>query len=62
MEILLKKGADIHLTNEFNQTALHYACKKEDNLEIVKLLISGGGNPNVLDVFGNSPFLESIFC
>ena len=54
-EFLIKHGANINTIDNFNQSALHIACYK-DNLDVVKILIESGMNTDILDREGNTAF------
>ncbi len=43
-------GVDVNSTTDYNSTALFFACDR-GNLELVKLLLEKGANPNVEDSF-----------
>lgn len=69
-DILIKNGADVNSRDkiidpndltyvEDGVYAIHHACSK-GNLEIVKLLIENGANPNQETSLGQTPFLYSV--
>ena len=41
---LIKKGADVHAKDRFEDTPLHIASKRKSNVEMAKLLIEKGAN------------------
>ena len=55
-EKLMENGADVHLKNRFGQTALYSAsvCTSPVTLEVVKLLLVHGRDPDILDNKGTS--------
>ncbi|KJV55326.1 ankyrin repeat family protein [Orientia chuto str. Dubai] len=63
-KILLNNIAtDINAIDTKNNTALHYAINCNDNfkeLEIVKLLLERGADPNAKDCRGNTPFYYAV--
>jgi len=54
-------GGDILVneTNSNNRGALHVACSEGD-LGIVKLLLETGADPQMVDVFGNTPLNDAV--
>ena len=42
--MLLKSGADVNITDEMGETALHIACRY-DNLSLIKLFLCEGASP-----------------
>lgn len=53
VEKLVDKGADIHAVDDEFTTALHYAVYYGD-IEIVKLLLENGANPNDSDAYSTA--------
>lgn len=49
----LAAGADVNAKFRYGATALSYACDR-DNVEVVKLLLNAGADPNVKDTFYNA--------
>jgi len=56
--INIKKGIDINKKNIFGDTPLHYI--KDDNKELVKILIENGANINEQNNLGNTPLHNSV--
>lgn len=54
MNLLLKHGCNINLTNQIRQTPVHLACLKGDK-ESLRILIRSGANVNTTDVLGTTP-------
>ena len=44
--LLLDNGANPNLSDESGYTALHYAASKEKSVDLVKMLLAHGANPN----------------
>ena len=55
---LLAHKADITLTSDVGYTALHYAVQ-ENRLEVAKLLLKKGANPNARDKYVNTPLFRT---
>lgn len=53
-EALVKAGADIDATNEWNETALHTACHNADET-IARLLLDYGANHKICDCLDRTP-------
>lgn len=51
---------DINGVNSGGQSPLHFACEKEGNIDILKILVEYGANVNLQDHEGRSPL--NIFC
>lgn len=51
--ILLESGADPNALNEFDETPLHYACKRGVPT-VIHLLVQKGGNLDAVDKNGMS--------
>ena len=60
IEILLKGGADLHMSDCCGETALMKASA-EGHLSSMKLLINSGASVNEGNVFTRSPLLEATF-
>lgn len=52
--LLLKKGANVHIRDEYGNTLLIMACLRHANAEMIKLLISYGVDINATNNYGNS--------
>src|SRR5215467_14021541 len=50
LKTFLDHGVDVNAKTRYGATALSYACDK-GHLEVVKLLIERGADPNVRDTF-----------
>jgi hypothetical protein len=50
---LLDKGADVNAANSYGGTALAFACDR-GHLEVIRLLLDRGANPNTQDTFYKS--------
>nr|WP_246168485.1 ankyrin repeat domain-containing protein [Wolbachia endosymbiont of Ctenocephalides felis wCfeT] len=48
VKCLLEGGADIHATDKYGSTPLHFAAE-EDNEEAVELLLKAGANVHLVD-------------
>lgn len=57
--ILFEAGADIHLLNKKNQSALSYAAKN-GSYEMVAKLIQKGANVNQKDDYGYNPLVGAV--
>jgi serine/threonine-protein phosphatase 6 regulatory ankyrin repeat subunit B len=57
--ILFEAGADIHLLNKKNQSALSYAAKNGSH-EMVSMLIQKGANVNQKDDYGYNPLVGAV--
>jgi ankyrin repeat protein len=60
VKLLIEKGADINVKNNFGSTPLHYASN-EGNTEVVKLLIDNGADINVKDRADTTPLHKASF-
>jgi serine/threonine-protein phosphatase 6 regulatory ankyrin repeat subunit B len=58
VRLLLQHGASPNDVNNFDQTAVHYACF-EGQPAILQLLLQNGGNVNVQDDMGQTPLHEA---
>ena len=50
VKALLAAGVDVNSTNDYNATALFFACDR-GNKELVKILLEAGASPNFKDRF-----------
>ncbi|XP_077283110.1 uncharacterized protein LOC143909084 [Arctopsyche grandis] len=57
LNLLLDNGADIQLRNKDGKTSLHFAFF---NVEILKMLLEQGFNPNEPDNNGDTPFIDAV--
>jgi ankyrin repeat protein len=53
-EFFIQRGADVNMQNNKRKTALHFASGANGNVDMVKLLLSHGANPLLLDAGGLS--------
>ncbi len=61
IQFLVDKGADVNVADSAQQwTALAYAIEARQ-LAIAKLLLDLGANPDVPDLFGNTPLWRATF-
>ena len=60
MKILLERGANSNIPDNFGRTPLLLACSSYHK-EIVQLLLDYGGDMKISDNHGDTPFLLSIF-
>jgi ankyrin repeat protein len=58
-QTLLDRGADIHATDTFERTALHFAAER-GTVEMVEFLLSKHANINAVDVYGNTPLMVAV--
>jgi ankyrin repeat protein len=54
VELLLKSGADVDVTNAYGQTPLHAACS-HGNIDTVQALLGSGALVSVTDMYRNTP-------
>ena len=52
--VLIKAGADVNVTDKNNEAPLHFAAKKR-RMEMVKLLLGAGADPQLCNNKGNTP-------
>ena len=62
IESIRARGADLYVKDTDNSTVLHYAARNESEhaLDIIKLLIDGGMDPNATDSRGTTPLLACV--
>jgi ankyrin repeat protein len=53
------RGANVDFQDDNGWTALHFASQ-EGHIEIVRLLLEKGANPNLHDIHGNGPLWTAI--
>jgi ankyrin repeat protein len=60
INILINNGSNINIVDSLNQTALNYACSyiDDDTLNKTVSLLDAGANPNICDIYGNTPLLN----
>ncbi len=60
INILINNGSIINMMDSLNQTALNYACTyiDGDTLNRIISLLDKGANPNICDIYGNTPLLN----
>jgi len=66
VDLLLKNGADVHLTECLNSTALHEAAalaveRQVDFSQTIHLLLKAGSNPYAIDKTGRRPISQVRF-
>lgn len=55
-ELLIKHGAGVNMQNRVGKTALHVAAGSSNiRLEVVRLLLNSGGDPEIEDANGRTP-------
>ena len=57
IEYLIKKGININYQDWFGSTALHLAIYSR-SVEIIKLLLNNGGNPNLISIEDSNTVLD----
>lgn len=57
LELLLLAGANVHLTDIRGGQALHYACRHQNNVEPVKLLLQAQASIDCKNVYGHTPLV-----
>lgn len=57
---LVEQGADVLSVDSRKRSALHFAATNHNGLEVVKLLLKHGSDPNLQDVAGNTPLHLAI--
>ncbi|KAM6961311.1 uncharacterized protein ankrd63 [Aplochiton taeniatus] len=60
-QLLLGKGAEVNSQDETGRTALSLACE-QGYLDTVKLLVQFNADPDVCDVWGNSPLMYAAYA
>ncbi|RSL72754.1 hypothetical protein CEP54_000699 [Fusarium duplospermum] len=53
-------GIDIHLPDQWRNTALAYAMESSENLPVIQYLISEGADPNLMDDGGFTPLHRAM--
>lgn len=56
VEVLLKHGANVNATDEFNSIPLHNV--READVAIAKLLVNAGSNLEVKNIFNRTPLQQ----
>ena len=59
-EFCKDKGADVNLQDKSGWSALHFACQ-DNNYDFVVALIQYGANPNLQDIYGNTPLWKAVY-
>jgi ankyrin repeat protein len=54
VKLLVELGADVNEVGPYGWTALHAAAYHGRN-EIIRFLVNNGANPNIMDMFGQTP-------
>jgi len=60
LEMLLKHGARIDLTDDEGKAALHHAARSPYGYECVVALLDHGADPNIATPEGTTPIMESV--
>ncbi|MCJ1230401.1 hypothetical protein MMC12_007075 [Toensbergia leucococca] len=60
MNLLIRAGSDITHKNEVQNSALHRAVSRSDNLEMIEPLLMAGININEQDKYGATPFIVAV--
>ena len=55
INLLIKNGADINMSNKYGSTPLHNVCSHKYDYDIINLLIKNGAGVNVVDKNGSTP-------
>ena len=55
-KLLLDHGAKLDLADTNGMTALHYAARNEDALEVAEVIIKAGADVNTKDKSGRTPY------
>ena len=62
VSILIQFGVDVNAKDEFMQTALHIAFRcRFGELELLKVLMENGANPNLKDGVGESTIEKALW-
>jgi len=59
LKILIAAGADVNVTNEYNETALLLSLETE-HIEIAEFIINNGADPNIDGCTGALPIAVAI--
>lgn len=57
---LINKGANVNHQDKIGYSSLHF-CGQEQNIEVAKILLENGADPNILDEHDNSPLWTALF-
>lgn len=60
VKLLLDKGANVNLQDDFGNTALHFASQNH-SLDIARLLLNYKANANIQDNNGNTSLSNAVF-
>jgi len=59
VRLLIERGVDINASDSEGWTALHFAAR-DQNEEIVQILLKAGATVDPVDMFGNTPLWRSV--
>ncbi|WP_282043073.1 ankyrin repeat domain-containing protein [Winogradskyella flava] len=59
LNYFIEKGADIDFQDKNGYCALHFAAQNNE-IEIMRVLLNKGANPNLRDSYGNTPIWTAI--
>jgi ankyrin repeat protein len=59
-KMVVTYGGDLNAVNKDHESALFEAVRS-NNLELVSFLLKTGINPNIINIYGNTPLLEVIY-
>ncbi|CVL11227.1 related to ankyrin 3 [Fusarium proliferatum] len=60
VKLLLKRGANVEAKNQWKETSLHLAAKKEGNLATMQVLLAYGADVNARDYRGQTPLMLAV--
>ena len=59
IKLIEEGGVDLNAQDSLGFTPLHYSGQ-ERNIEVTKMLVNKGANPNLTDNYGNNPLWRSL--